>query len=186
MDQKAQSRRVETMKVGGGADYAKVATRLHEFHGDNEACSIETTVEFKEGWILAAAKVTSKRGIYTGHSLGQAKGIKALEKIETIAVGRALAFAGYSSKGDIASFEEMQDYGEASRLGSSGVGSQGNPVLSVLYEKIQAAKTPEELSDVRRRINAMVIDETVDAATGLQLSTMLNRRAAILEIGNPY
>ena len=36
--------------------------------------------------------------------------MKSFEKLESIAVGRALAFAGFSADGEIASFEEMEEY----------------------------------------------------------------------------
>ena len=43
------SRIAETIKIGGGVEYAKVSTRLAEFHSDNTECSIETECEFKDG-----------------------------------------------------------------------------------------------------------------------------------------
>jgi len=101
-------RKADTIDIGRGIQYAKVSARLAEFHADNKECSIETSCEFKEGFALFSAKVTTPRGTFTGHSLGKTSTKdKAFEKQETIAVGRALAFAGYLSTGDIASFEEM-------------------------------------------------------------------------------
>jgi len=38
------------------------------------------------------------------------KSNKDFEKQETIAVGRALAFAGFLSDGEVASYEEMEDF----------------------------------------------------------------------------
>jgi hypothetical protein len=104
-------RRTETIELGKGVEYAKVAARLAEFHADQQSCSIETSCEFKEGWALFRAVVTTKRGTFSGHSMGKVTGkIKQFEKQETIAVGRALAFAGYLASGEIASFEEMADF----------------------------------------------------------------------------
>ena len=102
-------RKTETIEIGKGVRYAKVAARSTEFHKDNEECSVETTCEFKEGYALFCAKVTTKKGAFTGHSLGKTGQQKAFEKLETIAVGRALAFAGYLASGDIATHEEMVD-----------------------------------------------------------------------------
>uniref|UniRef100_A0A6M3LS24 Uncharacterized protein n=1 Tax=viral metagenome TaxID=1070528 RepID=A0A6M3LS24_9ZZZZ len=104
-------RTVETIDIGKGIKYAKVASRLAAFHEDNDACNVETSCEFKEGYTLFSAKLTTKKGTFTGHSLAKVtSGQKQFEKQETIAVGRALAFAGYLSSGDIASQEEMSDF----------------------------------------------------------------------------
>ena len=103
-------RKTETIDIGRGVQYAKVAARSAEFHGDNEQCAVETSYEFKEGYVIFAAKVTTTKGTFTGHSMDKVSGRqKQFEKQETIAVGRALAFAGYLSTGDIACAEEMAD-----------------------------------------------------------------------------
>lgn len=103
-------RKTETIAIGGNVQYAKVAARSAEFHKDNEKCSIETTCEFKEGFALFCAKVTTSKGVFTGHSMDKVGGRqKQFEKQETIAVGRALAFAGYLASGEIACAEEMED-----------------------------------------------------------------------------
>jgi len=107
----ATERTTATIAIGKDIQYAKVSARLKEFHADNQSCSVETSVEFKEGHVLFAAKVTCGRGVFTGHSLGKTGAVKQFEKQETIAVGRALAFAGYLSSGEIASFEEMVEAG---------------------------------------------------------------------------
>jgi hypothetical protein len=110
-------RRTDTIKIGGGVEYAKVAARLMEFHDDNTECSIVTTCDFKDGWALFCATVTNKRGTFTGHSLGKVGSQKKdFEKQETIAVGRALAFAGYLASGEIASVEEMAAAGNLTSL----------------------------------------------------------------------
>lgn len=103
-------RKADTIDIGKGVQYAKVAARSAEFHKDNDKCSIETTCEFKEGYVLFAATVTTSKGTFTGHSMDKVGGRqKQFEKQETIAVGRALAFAGYLASGDIACAEEMED-----------------------------------------------------------------------------
>jgi hypothetical protein len=48
----------------------------------------------------------------TAHAIGENKGQKAFEKIESIAVGRALAMLGYMASGEIASSEEMEEFHE--------------------------------------------------------------------------
>jgi len=112
-------RKVETISLGSGVSYAKVAARSAAFHEDNDKCHIETSCEFKDGWAIFAAKVTTKKGTFTGHSMDKVSGRqKQFEKQETIAVGRALAFAGYLASGDIATYEEMADVVTKSQLGS--------------------------------------------------------------------
>lgn len=103
------------MKQGNvTVDYAKVSARVAEFLKDNKNASIATTYEFKEGWVIFKATVypdaEKQSRVFHGTSLGKVGAIKAFEKLETIAVGRALAFAGYLSDGEIASDEEMDKF----------------------------------------------------------------------------
>ena len=101
-------RKTDTIEIGKGVQYAKVASRCAEFHRDNEQCSVETSCDFREGWVIFTATVTTKKGTFAGHSMDKVQGRqKQFEKQETIAVGRALAFAGYLASGDIATHEEM-------------------------------------------------------------------------------
>lgn len=112
-------RKTETITIAGNAQYAKVSARSAEFHRDNEACSVETTCDFKDGFVMFSAKVTTKKGTFTGHSMDKVSGRqKQFEKQETIAVGRALAFAGYLASGDIACAEEMDDVVTTAQLNS--------------------------------------------------------------------
>mgnify|MGYP001571594335 FL=1 len=106
------TRHTDTIDIGKGIQYAKVASRLSAFHEDNGTCEVTTTCEFKEGFALFSAIVTTKKGTFSGHSMGKCASLKAFEKLETIAVGRSLAFAGYLASGAIASQEEMDDVEE--------------------------------------------------------------------------
>lgn len=115
-------------------NYAKVADRLHEFRQDNPRSKISTTYkEDSEGHVvfkayvwkdktdfLEALKVTdASTALLSADSEGSAKsqsdGEKDFEKLETIAVGRALALLGYAVTGEIASSEEMEAF-EAFKL----------------------------------------------------------------------
>lgn len=108
--------KTKTVKIQGGADYAQVKDRLQEFRSDNPRGLIETTPTIQpDGQILFKARVLKDKSDQTsaeasGHALGANKGIKAFEKLETIAVGRALALLGYGSDGAIASSEEMEEF----------------------------------------------------------------------------
>jgi len=103
------AKKIKTMKLQG-KDYAKVAARLMEFREDCPDGIIETSYEFKDGFVIFQSKVTRKEGTANGHAFGKIGEKKAFEKLETIATGRALAFLGYGADGEIASYEEMQNY----------------------------------------------------------------------------
>ncbi len=106
-------RKIPTIDIGRGVQYAKVASRLAELHADNADSLIEvkTSYDVVEGvGVIFSAKVLTRNGAFTGHSCGKITGReKGFEKLETVAVGRALAFAGYLASGEIASAEEMSD-----------------------------------------------------------------------------
>jgi len=99
-----------------GKDYAQVVERVKEFRKDNPRGKIDTTPNIQnDGQILFKAYILKDKSDEnsadaTGHALGNNKGAKAFEKLETIAVGRALAMLGYASDGEIASGEEMEEY----------------------------------------------------------------------------
>ena len=109
--------KAETIKVSGGADYAKVAERLRIFREECPNGLIETTPTVEGNEIMFKARVLKDKakessGEATGHAIGEKKGAKAFEKLESIAVGRALAMLGYMASGEIASSEEMSEFNE--------------------------------------------------------------------------
>jgi len=99
-----------------GKEYAQVKDRVKEFRKDNPNGDIVTKPDIKEdGSILFEAFILKNKkdpesASATGHALGKNNGQKAFEKLETIAVGRALALLGYASDGEIASSEEMEEF----------------------------------------------------------------------------
>lgn len=110
------NRKVKTIDLKG-KEYAQVKDRIKAFREDTTHGSIETGIEMAgENAIVKATIISdlrqpdSKRA--TGTAFGKLSGDKAFEKLETIAVGRALAFMGYLADGAIASSEEMQDFEE--------------------------------------------------------------------------
>ena len=149
-------RKTETITIGGNVQYAKVASRSAEFHKDNDTCSVETTCEFKEGYVIFTARVTTKKGTFTGHSMDKVSGRqKQFEKQETIAVGRALAFAGYLASGDIACAEEMADVVTTAQLNS----------LKLKYAAVNQDLENLDRPTKQRRFNAWclsIIGEEVD------------------------
>lgn len=107
---------VKTMKVSGG-DYAKVADRLKEFRQNNPNALVETTPTIDGTTIIFKAHILKDKSDpnsaeATGHSMGENKGAKAFEKLESIAVGRCLSLMGYLNNGEIASSEEMEEFND--------------------------------------------------------------------------
>lgn len=104
-----------------GKKYAPVSERLAQFHKDNANTDIRTSYDFKEGFCIFKAELTiyQNDGVtktYTGHSFGKVDKEKALEKLESVAVGRALAMAGYLAGGEIASYEEIEKFEDSEKV----------------------------------------------------------------------
>ena len=96
-----------------GKQYAQVKDRIAEAHKTNSKLSILTTVECfdKEKLsFLFTAEVENEKWKFTWHALQSIQAKKDFEKWETIAVGRALALAGYLSDWEVASYEEIIDF----------------------------------------------------------------------------
>lgn len=142
----AKAKTIQLKQGAGTTDYAKVSARVAEFHKANKQNTILTSYEFKEGFVIFKATVTSYKEDfaheYTGHSFGKIGALKAFEKLETIAVGRALAFAGFLSDGEIASNEEMVKYEEQQ--------SSIDPTDAI--KAIKEAKSLEELQTVWKKL----------------------------------
>lgn len=125
-------------------DYALVPDRLLAFREENPRSIIETSPEFHPGQILVfkARLIRDKKDPHspeaTGHAYGKiGSGDKAFEKLETQAVGRALALLGYLNNGKVATTEEMQEF-EAYKATQ----------LEAVIEKIKVAKTKDEFKDL--------------------------------------
>jgi len=97
-------------------DYVPVHTRVQQFHDKYPLWSILT--DFKvEDWtaILKATIQTWDWRIFNWTSFWEIRKEKALEKLETVAVWRALAFAWFEIKSWIASQDEMEKFDEVSK-----------------------------------------------------------------------
>ena len=95
-----------------GKEYSPVATRVEQFHKDYPDGTITTDCTFDEGHVIFKATVSFSERTFNGHAFGKVGQEKAFEKLETTAVGRALAFAGYLAGGEIASYDEVKDFYE--------------------------------------------------------------------------
>lgn len=138
-------------------DYSQVKERLKMFREEKPRGLIETVPTIKDdGSIMFRARIVAdKSDEYsaeaTGHSLSteiNAKDKKAFEKLETIAVGRALALLGYSADGEIASSEEMEEYEEWKERKVEDDVNKG-------IENINNCKSLDELKDVWKKLGKL-------------------------------
>lgn len=170
-------KRASTMQLSGN-DYAKVAERIKLFREDWKDGKIETdhttnedgSVEYS-AWIwkdksdlieLMKAGITDKETLRSsadadGNSKGEVgKKQKDFEKLQTIAIGRALANLGYLGSGDVASFEEMEEFGRYKE-------EQKAEAVKQAILTLEQAKTEEELKAAFIATN-MMSNPTVVAA----------------------
>jgi hypothetical protein len=133
-----------------GKQYAQVKERLNEFRSKNPQGLIETTpLPQDDGSLMFKARIVVDKSNpasaeATGHSYSKAEKIsaeKGFEKLETIAVGRALALLGYAADGEIASSEEMEEFLEHQEK------KKANTVLT-WGEKLESVKTLDDLKAV--------------------------------------
>ena len=139
-------KKIDTIKLQG-KDYAQVKDRVKEFRQDCPNGLIKTKPTIQEdGTILFKATIIKDKSDdasaeSTGHAMGNREGAKAFEKLETIAVGRALALLGYSADGEIASADEMEEFIEYKK-------TQKEEMLMVGKEKLEYTKNLDELKKV--------------------------------------
>lgn len=161
-------KKAQTMNLKGG-EYAKVPERIRLFR---EACPnglIETTPTIQaDGSIIFKARVLKDKadqssGEGIGHSFGKNDGDKAFEKLETIAVGRALAMLGYLASGEIASSEEMEDFY-----------SYRNEKIEEAAGKLKACETIEELKSEFIALGSLMADEKIIKAKDERKAELLD------------
>lgn len=104
-----------------GKKYIEVKERVKAFNEDHENGSIRTKIINQNNNLVSfIAKVIpdvdKPKRHFTGHSFGTIDEVKAFEKLETVAVGRALAFAGYGIIEGIASADEMRRFQSKSEV----------------------------------------------------------------------
>lgn len=144
------AKKTKTIKISGNIDYSKVTQRILEFRQANPRGDIQTAPTILEdGQVMFKATVVKDKkdessASATGHSLGLNKGVKAFEKLETIAVGRALAMLGYASDGEIASAEEMEEL-EAYQQNKK---AEFEDYIKETLDSIDETKTVDDLQDL--------------------------------------
>jgi len=155
------TKKVKTIKVGGGAEYAQVKDRLKEFRQDCPNGSIKTEPVVNEfGTVFKATILKDKSddnsAEATGHALSKKDGLKEFEKLESIAIGRALAILGYSADGEIATSEEMEEFQEYQA-------TEREKAVMIAIENLEACKTLKELKEVFVGLAELkTIDEVVE------------------------
>lgn len=154
-------RKTKTVKIKGSIDYAKVPDRVLEFRRDHPRGLIETEPKIQEdGQLMFKCRIVRDKsdpnsGEAVGHSLGKNTGEKAFEKLETIAVGRALAFLGYCADGEIASSEEMEEFLKEKE-------EREKTVIDETIEMLQSANTLDDLSQKWKSITSFELKKKVE------------------------
>jgi hypothetical protein len=139
--------RIETIDLQGKA-YAQVKDRVKQFRTENPNGLIETNPTIQpDGTILFKARILKDKADpnsaeASGYSYGKVGGkAKDFEKLETISVGRALAFLGYAADGEIASSEEMEEFQEYKQ-------QQFEEAVMEAVEAITNATSLEQLKEI--------------------------------------
>jgi hypothetical protein len=141
-------------------NYSKVKDRLKEFRQDCPHGSIVTEHTILTDRITFRAHIIKDKSDpasaeATGHATGKDDGSeKIFEKLETIAVGRALALLGYASDGEIASSEEMEEFlaDKEQRMAEA---------IFEITERIGTCDTVEELKKYWTSLSAEMIANKV-------------------------
>jgi len=155
-------------------DYVEVHERVQEFREDHPEGAIRTKIVKWEdnigvfrATILDGDKMTLSEG--TGHATREADsfvGEKFYEKGETVAVGRALAFAGYGIEKGLASKEEVKSAQASKQTSETLTDSQQETVYSIFSDKYSVS---QELADymVEARKDKYIEDLTKQEASDL-------------------
>jgi len=143
-----------------GKAYATVPARIKEFRQDCPNGLIETTPLIQtDGQVMFTARILKDKanqssGEATGHSIGKIAGDKAFEKLETIAIGRALAILGYMASGEIASSEEMEDFIEYQQ-------NKKEQAIEDAIIMLEDCKTLVQLQEVWKSLGTIIQDKKV-------------------------
>lgn len=164
-------RKAQTTKIGGGADYAKVSERVKLFREDCPNGSIKITHEFLDnGSVILNAyvlkdKSNTESADATGSAYGELKGNKAYEKLESIALGRALAILGYLASGEIASSDEMEEFN-----------AYKDEKIEEAIGRMKQAETLEELKTIFMSLGSLMANSKIIEAKDAR-KVALNEKA---------
>jgi len=175
-------RKAKTMQLSGN-EYAKVAERLRLFRNDFPHSKTESAYEFEpDKSVVFTVWVWKEKSDYvdvlkevkdaviargSADANGTARGEigakqKDFEKLETIALGRALAMLGYLASGEIASFEEQKEFEEFRQR-------QQEQQTAAFIEQVKATKGNPELNKLLQENSGMLkFPNVVEAAKAKQ------------------
>lgn len=110
---------------GRSYSYVQVKDRLVYFNDTYKNGSIITDIGYtddgSQAWVTATVTpdIKEMNRKFVAHSGGKISGDKVLEKLETVAVGRALAYMGIGIIESIASAEEMKGWYDSKKTKES-------------------------------------------------------------------
>lgn len=95
-----------------GKQYVQVKDRIKYFRENFKDYSIVTEPKSTEGSVMFCAKIVNSNDkiVSTAHSYGKLSQAKAFEKLESVAIGRALAIFGIGIDDSVASADEIADF----------------------------------------------------------------------------
>jgi len=177
-------------------DYTSVHERIKEFREDYPKGQILTKiVEWDDGLGVFRAEVLDEDDHVLGHGTGHATreadsfvGEKFYEKGETVAVGRALAFAGYGIEHGIASQEEVESVQSGqSRTKPSQTQSSEEEIDNMNFEHVRARLNEkadlewydDESSDAQAQLFARFWEDNIEGSKQDRyrfLSELLDRK----------
>ena len=140
-------------------DYEPVEDRIRAFYKDHPQGRITTDIISLDG-----DSVTFRASVYreldpdpspasTGHAHGLLTKPKAVEFIETVSIGRALANLNYAKQGARASQEEMQAFDEVKHNVGNSRGPQANQRASEPITEKQLGLAKRLLGEVQDGVN---------------------------------
>lgn len=189
--------KVATTKIKGGADYAKVADRLNEFRSTYPRSKISIKVKVdSEGNVTHMAYIWKdktecyellKSGVSAQDVLESAdaegssfmnatkiKTEKGYEKNETIAIGRALAIAGYATSGEVASSEEMEEFEDFKN-------QKAESLKASVIEMLGKAKTIKKLQAIWLSLDGLQRSDEDIIAKKDEMKEILNAKPATVK-----
>lgn len=166
--------KVPTIKLAG-KNYAQVKDRIKAFLEAHTNGAIQTSPNISGESCFIQAKVipdtSNATRFFTASSYGPIKGLKAFEELETIAVGRALAYLGYGIDGSITSKEEIEDYAE-SQSQNRGVIRLSESQFRELIDSKSKEKIEKALATTEIEGYKFVIPDEMAAALELALMAL--------------
>lgn len=138
--------------------HAKVKDRLHEFWSTNANGKIDTSFQIVDGQTIFTAFIKKDCSVVGGEAKGHASSKtdneKDFEKLETIAVGRALALLGFAASGEVASSEEMEEFNKFKI-------EKKEAKVNKAIKDMQKAKTLDELKKVFKTCGVMADPDVI-------------------------